>query len=317
MPMRIINLNGGGGPAPEPSGGASDSGLYKFLTAPKINQINPAADKFVEIWEQGNKAKPRPESITVMIWGPGAWQTHSTSRLDLPPDCGSAFGIVTLKGSQVPEKVYYFRGNHQANYPYTYEKGKTFGFNSSAQREGGWLLPNMTGNIRFPNADFIAADAVNNNWGTWDAVYNGGNGHYWNRLGTDTMDSPGSNGSVFGTGKTSTGDYPASCGGGGTSSGRGPKAKGIGLDILKPIGSLRPYASELEPAQANLNLSGGGGGFEFVLPQNSFGMARGAPYIPDTSVVRVNGGPEPINRFDTNTRNYFVSMYILFEYAKS
>ena len=130
------------------------------------------------------------------------------------------------------------------------------------------------------------------------------------------MDSPGSNGSVFGTGKTSTGEDPASCGGPGTRSSRGPLAKGIGLDILKPLGGLRPHAVEIGPAQADIKVNGGGGGFEFVLPTGSFGMARGAPYTPDTSVVRVAGGPEPINRFDTSTRNYFVSMYVLFEYAK-
>ena len=96
-------------------------------------------------------------------------------------------------------------------------------------------------------------------------------------------------------------------------------AKGIGLDIIKPLDGLRLYchAVEIGPAQADLKLKRWrSGGFEFVLPSGSFGMARGAPYVPDTSVVRVAGGPEPINRFDTNTRNYFVSMYILFEYAK-
>ncbi len=316
MPMRIVNLKGGSGPAPAPSGGASDSGLYKFLEAPKLNIVNPASDKFVEVWEDGNKSKPRPDSITVMIWGPGAWQTHVTTTLNRPPDCGIAFGIVTLKGDDIPEKLYYFRGNHQVTYPYTYEKSRTFGFNSSPSRDDGWLLPNPTGNKAFNQTDFIAPDAVNHHWGTWDAIYNGGNGHYWRRLGSDTMDSPGSNGSVFGAGKTSTGEYPASCGGPGTGSSRGPKAKGIGLDILKPLGGLRPHAVELEPAQADIKVNGGGGGFEFVLPTGSFGMARGAPYTPDTSVVRVAGGPEPINRFDTSTRNYFVSMYVLFEYAK-
>ena len=56
-------------------------------------------------------------------------------RLNRPPDCGVAFGIVTLKGDDIPEKLYYFRGGHEANYPYPYSKSKTFGFNSSPTRD--------------------------------------------------------------------------------------------------------------------------------------------------------------------------------------
>ena len=317
MPMRIVNLKGGGGPAP--SGGASDSGLYKFLSANNFTNVNPDQNKYVEIWEDGNKSKPKPDSITVMMWGQQAWHKTGTETTARPPDCGSAFGIVTLKGDDVPEKIYAFRGAHQPSYPYTYSKERTFGFNSTPSRDGGWLLPNMCGSYHFTNTDFIAPDAVGHHWGDFDSVYNGGNGHFFAFTPTTgaTHDSPGSNGSPFGNGKTSTTMYPASCGGSGTATGRGPKAKGIGLDILKPLGSLRPHASELEPQTPRLDYDGGNGGFEFILPTDSFGMARGAPYTPDVTVVRVAGGPYPKNRVFLNSGiTYSPFLYILFEYAK-
>ncbi len=315
MPMRIVNLKGGG-PGPAPSGGASDSGLYKFLFANNFTNTGPQSTKFIEIWESGNKSKPRPDSITVMMWGQCAWHKNGTINSSRPPDCGSAFGIVTLKGDNIPEKLYAWRGSHQS-YPYTYTKDTTFGFNSTPSRDDAWLLPNMTGSFKFTNTDFIAPDAVNNHWGDFDAVYNGGNGHFFSSSSGDTHDSPGSNGSPFGTGKASTTQYPASCGGSGTTSARGPKAKGIGSDILKPLGSLRPHASELEPPTARANYDGGNGGFEFILPSDSFGMARGVPYTPDVTIVRVDGGQYPRNRlFPYASSNYSPHLYILFEYAK-
>ncbi len=317
MPMRIINLNGGGGPAPTPSGGAADSGLYKFVIGNDFTNVNPDRNKFLEIWRNGDKSMPRPDSITVMMWGQQAW--HRGNRLDNthPPDCGSAFGIVTLKGDDVPEKIYAFRGGHQ-NYPYTYSKSSTFGFNGEPSRDDGWLLPNMCGSYNFTNTDFIAPDAEGHHWGNFDAVYNGGNGHWFSRpAGPGTHDAPGSNGSPFGHGVTSTTEYPASCGGSGAASGRGPKARGIDLDILKPLGGLRPHALELEPPSARSNYDGGNGGFEFVLPANSFGMARGAPYTPDVTVVRIAGGPYPKNRlFPNSSITYSPSLYVLIEYAK-
>ena len=314
MPMRIVNLKGGGGPAPAPSGGDSDSGLYKFLKADYFNNTEPLSTKFVEIWRQGDKTRPRPDSITVMMWGAAAWHARGTVSDSHPPDCGSAFGIITIKGDDIPQKIYAWRGRHQPGYPYTYPKDRTFGFNSTPSREGAWLLPNMTGNQIFNNTDFVAPDAINNHWGDFDAVYNGGNGHFYSPSST-AHDSPGSNGSPFGNGKTSTTEYPASCGGSGTAQGRGPKARGIGLDILKPLGSLRPHAIELEPT--DLYREGGTGGFEFELPTGSFGMARGVPYTPNATVVRVDGGQPPKDRTFVEPAAYHSPyLYILFEYAK-
>ncbi len=314
MPMRIVNLKGGGGPAPAPSGGDSDSGLYKFINGGEFTNLDPQTDKFIEIWEENNKSKPKPDSITIMMWGIQVW--HNSPLASRPPDCGIAFGIITLKGDDIPKKLYVFRGRHQQTYPYTYEKNRTFGFSSTVSRDGGWLLPNMCGQSAFTNTDFIAPDAVNNHWGDFDAIYNGGNGNFYSPSST-AHDSPGSNGSPFGNGKTSTTEYPASCGGSGTDTSRGPKARGIGSDILKPLGGLRAHAIEIEPPAGGLNYLGGNGGFEFELPTGSFGMARGVPYTPEPTIVRVAGGKYPNNRVvPERSITYTPSIYILFEYAK-
>ena len=321
--MSII-ISGGVGSA----GGSA--GIYKFLQAPKINVPDPDPTKFVEIWERGSATKQRPRSITILYWGPGVWMTRDsgTAGEDHPPDCGASFGTVTLRGSQIPEKLYYWRGNHQATYPYTYAKHKTGGFNGSATRDGAWLLPNATGNSQFNRTDFIAPDAVGHHWGNWDAVYNGGNGHWWERQTPNgwitSEDSPGSNASIFGPGKTTTGDgnhYPASCGGSGTGTERGPLAHGVAEPaILEPLGALRPYAVETIPStwtDSDKKHNGGIGSFGFEMPNELFGLAGGCPIDPTAGLQRiaVGGGPPPRAR-RSQDRDYYVTLIVLFEYAK-
>ena len=318
--MSII-ISGGVGSA----GGSA--GIYKFLEAPKINVPDPDPTKFVEIWERGSATKQRPQSITILYWGPGVWMTRDsgTAGEDLPPDCGASFGTVTLRGSQIPEKLYYWRGNHQATYPYTYAKNKTGGFNGSATRDGAWLLPNATGNIRFNRTDFIAPDAIGHHWGKWDAIYNGGNGHWWDRSQTDSWkvaDTPGSNGSIFGQGKTTTnGEWPASCGSGGSDTARGTLAHGVAEPaVLEPLGALRPYAVETIPGSwspSDRQHFGGIGAFSFEMPTNLFGLAGGCPIDPTAGLQRiiVGGGPPPRDRL-SQVRDYYVTLIVLFEYAK-
>lgn len=313
MPMRIVNLKGGGGPAPAPSG--SNGGLFSLNRYANFENANPSPDKFIQLWESGNKAKPRPKTVTIIMWGPRCWHRNGFIDTTHPPDCGSAFGIVTLREEDIPERIYAFRGAHQSGATYTYPIERTFGFSRNLSRTGAWLLPNMGANHYFTDNDFPAADAVNHHWGDFDVIYNGGDGHFFPITGALTHDSPGSNGSPFGAGITSTSQYPASCGGSGTSTARGPKADGIQDDILTPLGSLRPYASEIEPEQDKLNLWGGAGGFEFVLPSGLFGMENGVPYTTDVTKVRIEGGIAPRQRNYTVGDIYTNYIYVLSEYA--
>ena len=169
----------------------------------------------------------------------------------------------------------------------------------------------MTGNQIFNNTDFVAPDAINNHWGDFDAVYNGGNGHFYSPSST-AHDSPGSNGSPFGNGKTSTTEYPASCGGSGTAQGRGPKARGIGLDILKPLGSLRPHAIELEPTEVIYEkVVHGGFEFDFAYRFVWYG-ARGTLHSGNATVVRVDGGQPPKDRTFVEPAAITYSPYLIY-----
>ncbi len=311
MPMRIVNLNGGGG---TPAGGASDSGLYRFITVSGINNTEPSSSHFTEIWNDTDATKP--ESITVMFWANSTWiRSGDVGKINLPPDCGSAMGIVTLKGDDVPKKLFTFCGRHQEIYPYTYPRDRTAGFSATVSRTGAFLLPNMGGRHMFAQTDFKAADAVNHSFGDWQDVFNGGDGHWWPRLATDLHDSPGSHGSPFGNGFTSTGGYPSSCGGSGTDTSRGARAVSISSQYLTPLGGLRQFANEIVPTGDNANYKGGNGGMEFVLPAGSFGMARGAPYDPNTDLLRVAGPQAPRDRLDPN-RAVSAYMCVLIEYLK-
>lgn len=314
MPMRIVNLKGGGGPAP--SGGASDSGLYRFIVDDNIINTEPSSSIFTEIWKDGDINFPKPESITVMFWGNSTWiKPGDIGNINLPPDCGSAFGIVTLKGDDIPKKLYTFCGRHQVVYPYTYPEDRTCGFSATPSRTDGFLLPNMGGRHMFQQTDFKAADAINHNFGEWESVFNGGDGHWWSRTTSDDRDSPGSHGSMFGNGYTSTGEYPSSCGGPGTSTGRGPAAAGVDDAYMKPLGSLRQFAKEDVPGSTDTNLKGGNGGFFFILPTGTFGLARGAPFLVSSDYVSVPGPQRPRDRLDTN-REVSAYMCVLIEFKK-
>ena len=300
MPMRIVNLKAGSGPAPAPTT-VSESGLYKIITGSGFTNLDPSSSKYIHIWDANDRSMPRPESIIVMVFGQPCWN-RSQSQAH-PPDCGAAFGIATLKGDDIPEKLYAFRGSHN-NYPYTYPKNNTFGFSKTVSRDGAWLLPNMAGNHMFTNADFVAPDAKVHHWGEWDYIANGGNGKFTQYA--SGFDSCGSNGSMFGDGKTSTGKYPSSCGNSGTDSARGRLAQGIeynsAFDSLK---SVLPFALEkapTPPSGTNINDIGGNGGVDFMLTENvEFGLANGVPFIPAPVKISLSGGNIPFGRMKAHS----------------
>ncbi len=317
MPMRIVNLKAGGGPAPGPAGD-SNSGAYKLLLANNFNNTEPDSSKYVRIWNDNDYSKPKPESIMIMIWGTPCWHKRGTLSASHPPDCGAAFGIVKLKGDDIPQKLYAFNGRHQVDYPYTYDKERTFGFSKTVSRDGGWLLPNMTGNHLISNADFIAPDAKGHHWGDWDYIANGGNGKFTQYTSGSGIDSCGSNGSMFGDGKTSTGKYPSSCGNPGTDSERGRLAQIIEYNsAFDSFKSVLPFAVEANPtlpSGSNINNVGGSGALNFWLTEDvEFGMVNGVPFIPAPAKIALAGGFPPVSRMGTTTR-VSVTLNILCKY---
>lgn len=314
-----ISISGGGG------SGSGNAGAFRIVTR-RTGVTDPSSTKFVELWQRGSATKQRPTSVSVLMWSLAGWMNKATAsnKGDYPPGAGACFGTFTLRGQQIPEKLYLWRGHHQGGPTYNYTNKRYFsGVNGSPSVDGANLIPNPSNQGSFYQHNFNAADGQTHNFSdfcAWDAVYNGGDGYYWhknppkgsNPWGSDT---PGSNGSIFGPGKTCSGSarYPASCGGVGTATERGPLAKGVGEPkILPPLGAMRPFAEEIAPSTA-LSVRGGNGAATLKLPSDVFGIAGGAPFTPKTSIT-LPGGNDPYPR-DENP-NYEIVVVCLIELAK-
>jgi len=295
-------------------GGSSDfAALYKIITA-SSSALTPSTSSYIQIWDPADSKLPRPYTVTVMAWGLAGWMNkyNATDVADYPPSCGTAFGIVTIRGD-IPQKLYTVRGYHQQTSSYVYDQRDRCSFigpNPTLDDEG-WYLANPGGQSYFYQSDLKATDVAGNKNALgkpWDFVANGGNGHYFSGWAPPAgenfwkSDSPGSNGSVFGNGFTSTGTgagpdwpFPSSCGGSGSPSGRGPLAKGATdpsvRRALKPMAAMLPYALEVAPA-GGFYTTGGTGEFTFDTPADTFFVMSGAPFNPRTS-LNIPGGMAP------------------------
>ena len=300
-----ISISGG-------SAAGAQAGAFRIVT--KRNRgLGPDRNKYIELWQRGSATKQRPTSVTVMMWSLAGWMNkYSASTVgEYPPAAGACFGTFTLHGQQIPEKLYLWRGHHQqvATYDYT-NKSKYSGVNGEPSIDGANMLPNPGAQALFHNQNFLAPDGQSHNFSdfcAWDAVYNGGDGYFWPaRQRVWNTDTPGSNGSIFGPGKTCSGSarYPASCGAAGPATERGALAQGVGEPrVLMPLGSMRPFATEVGPASGSADEStkGGDGAATLSLPNDVFGIAGGAPFTPKTS-ISLPGGNKPVGRrTDTNS----------------
>jgi len=233
MSFKFIGLDGGAAPA---SGSNSSIWVYKSAD---FTYWEPRASDVLQLWDPADPRMPEPDSAHVLVYTQTAWMKNLAENR--PPSCGAAFGYKKyLKGS-VPQKVYGWRGSHMP-FPYTYnDKSRYGGFNTSASLTGAMLIPNPTDNSHFNQTDLLAPDAEANKIGAWDIVYNGGNGHWWDRNASNytTNDAPGSNGSIFGRGVNGAGHYPSGTGGPGTDTARGPVAERMSSEVFEELGALR------------------------------------------------------------------------------
>ncbi len=264
------------GPAgPSGGGGSYLSGFIKVLDKDFSNRF---ADENInlEIYPASDKIKP--DRVTLLFWAVPGENTNNSG----PASAGVAFGIKEFSGSDVPQKVYGYAASNAA-YPYTYTSNAMSGFVTNMMPGAEkFELPNNANQIDFGSSDALAADAKTHKVGSWDFVANGGNGKY---MSSGTSSAPGSNGSVFGDGFTSTGDNPASCGGPGTDTSRGPLATGdkiTGWSLISTF--LKKYIVEVEPTSIGgwADAKGGNGGFK--LSVNASGAIVLANGIPITAV---------------------------------
>ncbi len=294
MPMRIVNLKGGSG-----GGGtvvnSDSSGLFKMT-----HHTTPSGASnitWIRIYSTTDKSKPKPKEIMVMFNGRTPWNAAKNSNS--PPNPGTAFGIKIFKGDEVPEKIYV---HSQFSNPPGFDYGNGTKYSLLATDEhfnNKFGLPNPCNSREFVRQDNIAPDAKTHHIGDWDFIANGGNGIFTN--GGGDIDSCGSNGSMFGDGKTSFGRYPSSCGAPGTTTERGLLAHGITynkvFDSFKSILSFAQEQNPVIPSGSNINNVGGSGALDFVLTENvEFGMANGVPFIPAPVKIKIYGGYPVVGR---------------------
>ena len=204
-------------------------------------------------------------------------------------------------------------------FPYTYnDKAGYGGFNTSASLTGAMLIPNPTDNSHFTQTDLIAPDAEANKIGAWDIVYNGGNGHWWDRTNEPgfltSHDAPGSNGSIFGRGVNGAGQYPSGTGGPGTTTARGPVAERMSKDVFEELGALRHFIKGKPYDGTDPDKYADNGDF-VINPDVGMLMLGGVPVGWDASKLKLGTGimnPGPRNVQPA----YAMSFNVILEYRR-
>ena len=313
MPMRIVNLkaaSGGGGGTVVNS---DTSGLFKFVHHDTANNMQLA--ERIRIYIPNDYNDPKPKEIMIMFNGRGPWNGGGKSA-NSPPNPGTAFGIKILKGDEIPEFIYvHTQGSMPKGFNYSDEsRYSLLATDSNFNNKFG--LPNCANSKEFNRQDNVAPDAKTHHIGDWDFIANGGNAKFTD--GGGDIDSCGSNGSMFGDGKTSTGKYPSSCGNPGTDTARGQLAHDItynkAFDSFKSILSFGVENNPDIPSGSNINNVGGSGAINFQLAENvQFGMANGVPFLPAPIKLNIVGGHPVVGR-NSGADQFGARLDILYKY---
>jgi len=231
----------GEGAGVAPSGGNVALWVYKTKT---FSNTYIDTSQFFQVWDPNDKRFPEPDSAHFLIYTVAGWMKGAdlSTKEDHPPSCGAAFGYKKFTKGNIPQKMYAWRGLHFDAYPYDYSRTDRYtGINTSPTGVGAMKLPNPCGNHFFTQSDFIAPDAEGNYLGDWDVVFNGGNGHWWDRGRATSFptDAPGSNGSIFGPGQNGAGQFPAGLASSGTTTARGSADISMSLEVMNELGPLR------------------------------------------------------------------------------
>ena len=301
MPFKLIGFGEGAAPTPPPpppppAPTGANSTIWVRIEHP-MDSETPASSKGVLIWADDDSRWPEPKSMHVLF-------TTVCARIDAgnpliypdeehyPPSCGAAFGYRRWTQGSIPKRLYAWYGSRGA-YPYDYTALSVFGgFNSAATNIGASELPNPTNNRNFHRTDFVAPDAVTNKRGDWDVVYNGGDGHWYDR-GTDkTRDAPGSNASIFGPGKDGAGKYPSGLASPGSTTARGSSDIRMALEIMPELGALRRFIKGKAYAGSDPNKFADEGLFQ-VVPGLGTLMAGGVPAQWNADKLKLLGALNP------------------------
>ncbi len=307
MPMRIVNLNGG-----VPFVNVDNTGLFKMTH--HVTADDGSTVTTINIYDDYDYSNPRPVEIAVFFNGRAPWNP-SRSSSTTPPNAGTAFGIKIFKGDDVPKSIYVkSNASSPKNFDYN-DKNRYSQFATDSGFVNTFGLPNIPNAREFNREDCPAADAKTHHLGDWDFIANGGDGKFTDY--TADIDSCGSNGSMFGDGKTSNGAYPSSCGNPGTDTERGKIARGIeynsAFDSFKSILYFAEEVDPTPPSGSNINNTGGSGHTIFNMQNIEFGMSDGVPFTPSPAKIMLAGGHPVVGR--TSTADQFSCLIdILYKY---
>ena len=291
-------------------GGGSDVAVWQYLTK-TFNNNPPAADQYIQIWDPNDPLLPEPASAHVLVYSKHMWMNQAGNQQgdEYPPACGSSFGYKHYSQGEIPQRVYGWKGNSMAGYPYNYAPiDKYCGFNTEPTRDTGspLMLPNCGAQGDFHKTDAIAPDAETHHIGDWTKVFNGGNGHYWHRASfpfRPNYDGAGSSGSFFGRGYDG-GHYPGGSGGPGTDTARGPVATRMADGLLDEFGLLKLFVKGKAAAD---NEHADNGDYQVVLPPDLFLFGQ-LPFQYDASLLHlpVSNAPSARNVAPTPTMVFAV-----------
>ncbi len=270
-------------------GGGSGVAVWQYLTK-TFNNINPASDQFIEIWDPNDPLLPEPASAHVLVYSKHMWMNKATTTdaEAYPPACGSSFGYKHYSKGEVPKKVYAWKGNSMIGFPYDYTAKRAYcGFGDTPSYTTGapMMLPNCGAQGDFHQTDAIAPDAETHHEGDWTKVFNGGNGHYWDRPTfpfRPDNDGAGSSGSFFGRGYDG-GHFPGGSGGPGTDTARGPTATRMADGLLDEFGLLKLFVKGKASADNN---HADNGDYQVVLPPDLFLFGQ-LPFQYDASLLHL------------------------------
>ena len=271
-------------------GGGSGVAIWQYLTK-EFNNIPPDANEFIEIWDPNDPLLPEPASAHVLVYSKHMWMNQATGNVheNYPPACGSSFGYKHYSQGEVPTKVYAWKGNSMIGFPYDYTAKRAYcGFSDTPSYTTGepMMLPNCGAQGDFFKTDSIAPDAETHHIGDWTKVFNGGNGHWWDRSVSpffqNTNDGPGSSGSFFGRGYDG-GHFPGGSGGPGTDTARGPTATRMADGLMDELGLLKLF---VKGKAASDNNHADDGDYQVVLPPDLFLFGQ-LPFQYDTSLLHL------------------------------
>jgi len=296
MTFRFIGLDGSApapGPTPEPGSRVS---VFETIQATQFTNENPAADKFVQIWDPNVARLPEPDISHVLLTGRLPQLDKASDANNYPGSCGAAFGYARLLKGNIPQKLYAWKGWWDT-FPYRYnDPYHTSGFSFEPRnnfQEGAFQIPVPAKQSNFRRRSFPAPDAVAGKHGDWAITFSGGAGA-WSSTPPDFTFTfaAGSSASIFGPGYDATPGFAGGTGGPATATARGPAATRMHPDVIPEWAAItKAFIVGDDPTQSRLEGASGKAKFG-PLPTNLYLYSASVPFAIDDTLLKLPTGME-------------------------